>query len=463
LVLGTVVVAAPIGANYEYSNGGIYQSSPTFSNLASGTYSITVKDTTTDCISSATSVIVNAIPAPTVPLFNPIPPICYGAIISLPLISTNGFSGTWLPLFDPTTTTTYTFTPDPGQCSSTTTLQIMVLTNPTVIATPATDSICSGDSTNIVLTSSLIGTTFSWTVNSIRVSGATNDSGSSIIQALETTGNTLGTVVYTVTPKLNSCSGLAITIPVEVKPLPLPTLTPGVICVDAAGITFNTYILDSGLSSTDYTFQWSINSDPQSGVGNTFEALVAGNYSVIATNVLTGCVSTPAFSDVTPSFPATGFTAEVTSLFFSENGTITATVTGGNGTYLFALDDGALQTSNVFENVALGEHTVSVTDTNGCTNLLPVTLNIIGYPTYFTPNGDGIHDTWNIVGLENQPTAKVYVFDRYGKLIKQINSKSSGWDGTYNGTPMPSADYWFTIDYLELGAKEFKANFSLKR
>jgi hypothetical protein len=53
--------------------------------------------------------------------------------------------------------------------------------------------------------------------------------------------NTLGTVVYTVTPKLNSCSGLAITIPVEVKPLPLPTLTPGVICVDAAGITFHTY------------------------------------------------------------------------------------------------------------------------------------------------------------------------------------------------------------------------------
>lgn len=116
----------------------------------------------------------------------------------------------------------------------------MVLTNPTVIATPTTDSICSGDSANIVLTSSLIGTTFSWTVNPIRVWGARYYSGSSIIQALETTETTLGTVVYTVTPKLNSCSGLAITIPFEVKPL--PTLTPGVICVDAAGITFHTYI-----------------------------------------------------------------------------------------------------------------------------------------------------------------------------------------------------------------------------
>jgi gliding motility-associated-like protein len=733
LALGTIVVSAPIGLNYQYSNGGAFQPSPTFSNVASNTYSITVKDTSNGCISSGTSVTVNVAPLPAAPIFTSIPPICYGTIISLPLISTNGVSGTWLPLFDPTTTITYNFTPDPGQCSNTTTLLVTVLPNPTVIATPTTETICSlqstgivlsgsiagttfswvpstttvsgavsgsgtiisqvltattasvgnvlysitpsynscsgtpisvsifvtpkpilsvspasqticsgtstaiilsssmpntnyswnvigtnvsgnlagtgsiisqiltvgttsgnavylivpnvngcsgapievtvtvnpiplviinpvlgqticsgettaitlsssvtnttfswsaiqnningsgpgngntiaqtlttiipalgtvtytitpvsngcigasgsvlvnvkptpeifgipsqlpicsGDSTNIVITPSLIGTTFSWTVNPIGVSGATNDSGFSIIQALETTGNASGTVVYTVTPTLNLCSGLPIDIPVKVNPLPLPTLNPGVICVDASGIAFQTYILDTGLSSTDYTFEWSINGVLQSGVGATFEALVAGNYSVIATNILTGCVSIPVFSVVTPSFPATGLTAEVTSAYFSENGTITATVTGGNGTYLFALDNGALQTSNIFENVETGQHTVSVTDTNGCTNLLPVTLNTIGYPTYFTPNGDGIHDTWNIIGLENQPTAKVYVFDRYGKLIKQISTRSNGWDGTYNGSPMPSADYWFTIDYLEPGAKVFKAHFSLKR
>lgn len=67
------------------------------------------------------------------------------------------------------------------------------------------------------------------------------------------------------------------------------------------------------------------------------------------------------------------------------------------------------------------------------------------------------------IGLENQPTAKVYIFDRYGKLIKQISTKSLGWDGTYNGNPMPSSDYWFTIEYLEPDAKTFKAHFSLKR
>nr|WP_291128526.1 T9SS type B sorting domain-containing protein [Flavobacterium sp. UBA7682] len=56
------------------------------------------------------------------------------------------------------------------------------------------------------------------------------------------------------------------------------------------------------------------------------------------------------------------------------------------------------------------------------------------------------------------------MFDRYGKLLKQISSAGDGWDGTYNGQPLPSTDYWFTVDYPEQGGmKQFKAHFSLKR
>jgi gliding motility-associated-like protein len=129
------------------------------------------------------------------------------------------------------------------------------------------------------------------------------------------------------------------------------------------------------------------------------------------------------------------------------------------------LDYGALQSSNVFTNINPGNHIVVVTDTNGCTNL-STTIAIIGYPTYFTPNGDGINDFWNIIGLENQPSAKIYIFDRYGKLIKQISSKSSGWDGTYNGALLTASDYWFTVEYIEplsTDIKVFKSHFSLKR
>jgi gliding motility-associated-like protein len=89
---------------------------------------------------------------------------------------------------------------------------------------------------------------------------------------------------------------------------------------------------------------------------------------------------------------------------------------------------------------------------------------LIDYPHYFTPNGDGIHDYWNIKGFENDFTAKIYIFDRYGKLIKQITPQSQGWDGTCNGMLMPSTDYWFTVDYTEAAAyKQFKAHFALKR
>ncbi|MFN3640655.1 MAG: T9SS type B sorting domain-containing protein, partial [Flavobacterium sp.] len=87
------------------------------------------------------------------------------------------------------------------------------------------------------------------------------------------------------------------------------------------------------------------------------------------------------------------------------------------------------------------------------------------YPNFFTPNADGYNDTWNIIGMEDPVyNAKIYIFDRYGKLLKQISPRGLGWDGTYNGQSMPSTDYWFTVTYEENGTpKEFRAHFSLKR
>jgi gliding motility-associated-like protein len=118
----------------------------------------------------------------------------------------------------------------------------------------------------------------------------------------------------------------------------------------------------------------------------------------------------------------------------------------------------------------LGTHVIHVWDGKGdiaysCEELIIEDVKIIDYPHYFTPNGDGIHDTWNIVGLAGQPGAKIFIFDRYGKLLKQISSTGAGWDGTYNGYLMPSDDYWFTVDYADENGvmKQFKAHFAMKR
>jgi gliding motility-associated-like protein len=247
-----------------------------------------------------------------------------------------------------------------------------------------------------------------------------------------------------------------------VNPLPVVSLTDGTICVNAAGVPFQTYELDSGLNDVDYDFVWTFGGVTIPGATSaTYTATQVGTYSVVATNSTTNCVSNVATAVVTPTIPATGLTI-TQSEFFSDYATITVNVIGGTGTLLYQLDDGVLQESNVFTEVSGGKHIITVVDTQGCTYLTKEVM-VIDYPKYFTPNGDGINDTWNIKGL-NQPDAKIFIFDRYGKLIKQLNTTELGWDGTFIGTQSPSTDYWFTLDYKENGEqKQFKAHFSLKR
>ena len=140
----------------------------------------------------------------------------------------------------------------------------------------------------------------------------------------------------------------------------------------------------------------------------------------------------------------------------------------GYGNYEYRLDNGPWQLDGTFTNVSAGFHEVSVRDLNGC-GISTESVLVIDYPRFFTPNGDGYNDTWRIDGLEQRPQATIYIFDRYGKLLKQLNPLSQGWDGTFNGKPLPATDYWFsvTLDVIygseESNIKTFTGHFSLKR
>jgi gliding motility-associated-like protein len=65
---------------------------------------------------------------------------------------------------------------------------------------------------------------------------------------------------------------------------------------------------------------------------------------------------------------------------------------------------------------------------------------------FFTPNGDGANDYWNLKDLtEASIKTRKYSFSIDGKLLKQLNPYGVGWDGNYNGNSLPSDDYWYTI------------------
>ena len=105
-------------------------------------------------------------------------------------------------------------------------------------------------------------------------------------------------------------------------------------------------------------------------------------------------------------------------------------------------------------------------EATGCANLSFTTeslsvVEIIIPPKFFTPNNDGIHDSWVVSNSLNNPLSNIYIFDRYGKLIKQIIDFSIGWDGTYINRPLPVDDYWYLI-YRKNG-ETLKGHFSLVR
>lgn len=154
-----------------------------------------------------------------------------------------------------------------------------------------------------------------------------------------------------------------------------------------------------------------------------------------------------------------------------ENGyTVTATSEGGIGSegtqYEYRLDNGPFQSSGVFTNVPPGSHRITAREVSGCGSTSSEEFQLIGYPRFFTPNSDGFNDNWQIIGNNQIDISNLYIFDRYGKLLKQLNPSGPGWDGVYKDTNMPADDYWFKIEYQDKTTGEpkiFSGNFTLKR
>ncbi len=185
-----------------------------------------------------------------------------------------------------------------------------------------------------------------------------------------------------------------------------------------------------------------------------------GNYTVEVTKPF-GCSNTRTIT-VLPSNTATFETIDVTDL--SENNIVSVSVSG-DGDYKYALDseNGPYQDSNSFENVASGIHTVYVKDLKANCGIVSTDISVLGFPKFFTPNGDTVNDTWQIKGFssEFEIMARIDIFNRYGKRVGTLNRNQPKWEGTYNGKLLPTDDYWFVAEFAD--GRIIKGHLTLKR
>ncbi len=125
----------------------------------------------------------------------------------------------------------------------------------------------------------------------------------------------------------------------------------------------------------------------------------------------------------------------------------------------FSVDDGPVQANHVLNNVAAGLRLVHVWS-EGCL-VYSEEVFVGGAPNYFTPNGDGYHDLWHLLNPTEFRDATIYIYDRYGKMLKVLRFFDAGWDGSYRGSPLPSSDYWYRIELTD--GRVARGHFSLIR
>tara|TARA_R110001583_G_scaffold160872_1_gene312798 strand:+ start:79226 stop:82504 length:3279 start_codon:yes stop_codon:yes gene_type:complete len=260
------------------------------------------------------------------------------------------------------------------------------------------------------------------------------------------------------------CFGIGEHLTLTVFPRPEFEVDPtAIVCLNAPP-----KILEAFNPNGIYNYEWTDENDTIISSLSTASVSSGGVYTVVATSGL-NCESFPQTITVSESIIADITLNDVIITDDSENNTITINTTNlGIGNYEFAIDDafGPYQDEPFFENVAAGIHTIYVQDKNNC-GIAQIDVSVIGFPKFFTPNNDGINDTWQIKGVSSNfyPTSLIYIFDRFGKIIAEIDPSSEGWNGIFNGKLLTSTDYWFSVELIDSkgNSRIKKGHFSLIR
>ncbi len=195
------------------------------------------------------------------------------------------------------------------------------------------------------------------------------------------------------------------------------------------------------------TYEWSTGAQTQS-----IEISQPGTYECEVTTPQ-GCVSTAIFEVMGIEVPV------IANLMVNGEVLFIETLTQ-NDRFEYSIDNLNFQDSPEFNVGNLLEATAYVRNRLGC-DTAEESFFRIDFNLFFTPNGDGFNDRWTVDGLNNFPGSKIEIFDRYGKLLKQLNNPDVvGWDGKLNGVELPSSDYWYRLTYND---QVVTGHFTLKR
>ena len=507
----TIASLSATGSNlnwYATANGGTSLASTTV--LTSGTYY--VSQTVGLCESTRTAVIV-VVGSPT-PVFDAVPAICSGSVLTaLPTTSNNGINGSWSPVLNNTTTTTYTFTPNLGQCGITTTLTITV--NPNITPTfDAVAPICSGDSLAALPIISTNGITGSWS------------------PAL----NNTATTTYTFVPNPGQCS-LTNTLTITVNPLPSLVLASGTSTTNQSVCTTTPIVpiiytyggsatvatvsgLPTGITATNSGNTLTISGTPSTAVGSPFTYTITTNGGICSATNLNGSITVnpyivPTFTQipsfcsgsVAPLLPISSlenipgsWSPSIVDNTISQDYTFTPTTTNAcvsNYVMTIAVQnnfdfnitgscDGTNFVLQIHPSVDLNLDTATINwQRNGADTGLtgsnfnvtqyvhssqtPITLPLTLDATItdnascsrthsfiitdlycdiqkgISPNGDTKNDFFDLVNLD---VKQLSIFNRYGVKVFSKAQYTNEWHGqTDSGNDLPDGTYYYVIEF----------------
>lgn len=274
--------------------------------------------------------------------------------------------------------------------------------------------------------------------------------------------------VYSViaTHMISGCSDTTqVAIDVQQLPIPIPQieiLSMVTSCIDDNGALS----VSVGGNTSDYVFDWYIGNSEKAipdFVGEIYDSLAVGFYSVTATSRITGCKSPLAIEEIIedPKFPEFNFTtiAAMCKRDASEPGTGLAAIFVTNGVDIGSIVwdvNGTSVAGPILSGVDAGIYPVTVTTALGCALTKEIEIKTEIHPfNGVSRNGDGQNDIFYINCIESFPTNIVKVFNRAGTLVYEAegyDNNGTFFDGKSNrgislmGTTLPGGTYFYVID-----------------